>query len=263
MLNTIYGFKLASSQRYTASGKRIPVTMVRIDPNIVIQVKSDEKDGYKAVQFVVGAQKNISKPVLGKLKKAAGNGIFRRSFGHGMHIREASVGSSEPVDIKIGDSFGASLVLKAGDLVNVTATSRGKGFAGVVKRHGFAGGPKTHGQSDRHRAPGSIGQTTTPGRVLKGKKMAGRMGGTTITMRNLVVMDVAANEIIVKGTISGAVGSLSKITKVGEMANFVPIIGNRGLDKQAVAADQEKIDVATETPEEEAKDQKIKEEEKA
>ncbi len=116
--------------------------------------------------------------------------------------------------IFIGDSIKPTVVFKKGDLVKVSGTSKGKGFQGVVKRHHFAGGPKTHGQSDRERAPGSIGSTTTPGRVYKGKRMAGRMGGERVTVRNLEIVEVKDDGIVVKGLVPGAKKGLLEIVSV-------------------------------------------------
>lgn len=113
--------------------------------------------------------------------------------------------------------------LEAGDLVKVTGTSKGKGFAGVVKRWGFAGGPRTHGQSDRERAPGSIGQSTTPGRVYKGKKMAGRMGQETATLKNLEILEVLENSLLIKGLVPGVKGTKLTIIKEGKNKKFTPL----------------------------------------
>ena len=191
--------------------ERVSVTVVKVTPNIVTQVKSQDKDGYLAVQIGTGAKKtkNITKPLLGHLKGAV-NGKTAPNF-----LREVKVADT---DLKSGDKISLTDVLSQGDTVNVTGISKGKGFAGGVKRWGFAGGPKTHGQSDRHRAPGSIGQGTTPGRVYKGKHMAGRMGSDTKTIKNLEVIQVdpQTDEIMLKGAIPGTVGSLIRITRVGE-----------------------------------------------
>lgn len=124
---------------------------------------------------------------------------------------------------KARDLLKASEVLKPGDIVDVIGVSKGKGFAGVVKRHHFKGGPRTHGQSDRERAPGSIGQTTTPGRVYKGKRMAGRMGHERVTIKNLRVVDVSDNFLLIKGLVPGPKNSLVMVKKVGEDKKFVPL----------------------------------------
>ena len=152
MINKFFGFKLGQTQKYTESGERIPVTMVKVDPMTVIS----------PWQFGFGISKHINKPMAGLLKKTGLK--IKPRFLREIRDEKGKVGS----EIKIADVF------KNGDKVSVTGTSKGKGFAGVVKRHGFHGGPKTHGQSDRERAPGSIGQTTTPGRVYKAKEWPGK-----------------------------------------------------------------------------------------
>lgn len=211
MLNIILGIKKEQVQRFTHEGVRMPVSLLQAGPCVVVQVKSREKDGYGALQLGLGQkeEKRISKPILGHFKKA-GLKISPRFL--------AEIRLGEPNDLKSGDEVRLSDVLKVGDLVNVTGISKGKGFAGVVKRWGFAGGPHTHGQSDRERAPGSIGATTTPGRVLKGKKMAGRMGGERVTVKNLVVVetDPENNLLWVKGLVPGVKGGLVFIKKIGE-----------------------------------------------
>ncbi len=239
-MNTLYGIKINHSQRFTSSGKRIPVTMVKIDNNTIVQTKTPEKDGYTAVQVVVGKIKNIKNPIAGHLKKHLGT----EKIDSPRYLREIRLVSVE--NHKSGDVIKPTEVLKAGDLVNITAKSKGKGFAGVVKRHNFRGGPKTHGQSNRHRAPGSIGQTTTPGRVYRGKRMAGHMGAESITQRNLTVMSITDKEIIIKGTTPGPQGSLTKITKVGETKHFQPLLDKQGLDKDAIAQEQAQAQVIEE-----------------
>jgi hypothetical protein len=145
-----------------------------------------------------------------------------------MTIKEVSLQNTTSEDLpKLGDLFSVDAVFKVGDIVDVTGTSKGKGFAGVVKRHNFRGGPKTHGQSDRERAPGSIGQTTTPGRVYRGKKMAGRMGSETKTITNLTVVDVdSVNKTLsVLGLVPGHKKSVFLITQKGTDKKFVPLLG--------------------------------------
>lgn len=198
-----------------ASGKRIPVTKISTNPCVVTQVKTQGRDGYWAVQLGFGekSNKNTSKSLKGHLKNThkAVAPIF---------IRETKV-KGEP-KVKVGDAIKASDIFNVGDKVAVTGVSKGKGFAGGVKRWGFAGGPKTHGQSDRHRAPGSIGQGTTPGRVRKGKKMAGRMGTETVTIKNLRIVKINEDtgELFVSGPVAGhrntplVVSLISKAKKV-------------------------------------------------
>lgn len=132
--------------------------------------------------------------------------------------------NGERVPVTVVDISGNPIdTLAPGDIVQVRGISKGKGFAGVVKRHHFKGGPRTHGQSDRERAPGSIGQTTTPGRVYKGKRMAGRMGGNNVTIKNLVVLDVIRDTITIKGLVPGPRNNRLVIKKTGEVKNFVPL----------------------------------------
>jgi large subunit ribosomal protein L3 len=170
----------------------------------VTQVKTTAKERYTAAQLGFGEAKRLSSPQRGHLK---GLGQFK-------YLREFRVVDSE--GIKVGDKVDVSL-FKPGDLVDITGVSKGKGFAGVVKRHHFAGGPKTHGQSDRHRAPGAIGATTSPGRVLKGMRMAGHMGNSRVTARHLEVYeaDPARNLLLVRGAVPGAKNGLLVIKKSG------------------------------------------------
>lgn len=193
-------------------GTRVPVTFIAAGPCVVTQIKKETKDGYWAVQLGFGEKKikNITKPLLGHLKGAIKNGVAPR------FLREVRL--TEEPKFKVGDIITAADVLKEGDVVSVTGTSKGKGFAGVIKRWGFATGPRTHGQSDRRRAPGSIGQGTTPGRVHKGKKMPGRMGSQTVTIKNIRVISLnpEENEIALSGPIPGRSGSLVIIKKLSE-----------------------------------------------
>ena len=198
----LIGRKLGMSQVFREDGAVIPVTAIEVGPCTVVQVKTREKEGYSAVQIGFGEKKRLTSPEKGHLK---GLGSFR-------HLREFRVG--EGVGIEVGQKFDVGL-FKPGDIVDVTGTSKGKGFAGVVKRHHFAGGPKTHGQSDRHRAPGSVGSTTTPGRVYKGKKMAGHMGNARVTVKGqeVVQADPARNLLLVRGAVPGHQNSLVLIQK--------------------------------------------------
>ena len=150
MINTILGLKTDQSQKFLENGKRIPVTEISVVDNTVVQVKTVEKDAYAAVQLGLGIKKRPIRAIAGHAKKL---GLTDTPI----KIREVrlSAEDAEGETIKSGDAISVESVLKAGDIVSVTGTSKGKGFAGVVKRHGFRGGPKTHGQSDRHRAPGS------------------------------------------------------------------------------------------------------------
>jgi large subunit ribosomal protein L3 len=197
----ILGKKIGMTQLYREN-LEIPVTAIEAGPCAVIQVKTGEKDTYNAVQLGFGESKRLDKAQKGHLKD---NGSFR-------YLREFRV--DEVKDYQVGQKVNVD-IFKAGDLVNIVGVSKGKGFAGGVKRHHFKGGPKTHGQSDRHRAPGSVGSTTTPGRVLKGLRMAGHLGAKRITTRNLKVVEVNAkkNLLLVQGAVPGAKGGLLLIEK--------------------------------------------------
>lgn len=212
MLNTILGAKKEMSQTFV-QGTRVPVTYIKAGPCIVTQIKKQDKDGYWAIQLGFGEKrtKNITKPLQGHLKAAYKDKKTAARF-----LREVRL-DSQP-DVKVGDTVSISDIFSVGDVVAVTGTSKGKGFAGVVKRHRFAGGPRTHGQSDRLRASGAIGQGTTPGRVWKGKRMPGRMGTDTVTVKNLKVVSVdpEKSELTLSGSVPGSPGSLLIIRKLAE-----------------------------------------------
>jgi large subunit ribosomal protein L3 len=203
----IIGKKIGMTQLFQESGETVAVTAIQAGPSVVTQIKSRDRDGYDAIQvgFIENKvkQSQLSSPEKGHLRGLE-NVRYLREF------RTDDISS-----VKHGDKVDVGF-LKRGDLVNVTGFSKGRGFAGVVKRHHFAGGPKTHGQTDRHRAPGSIGATTFPGRVLKGKRMAGHMGNRRVTARNLEVIqaDPERNLLLVKGAVPGANGGLLVIEKV-------------------------------------------------
>jgi large subunit ribosomal protein L3 len=203
MVQGIIGRKLGMGQVFAENGKAEAVTAIEAGPCIVTQIKTNDKEGYNAAQLGFGESKRLNSPQKGHLKK----------LGQFEYLREFRVADTE--GIKVGDKVDASL-FKEGDLIDVSGVSKGKGFAGVVKRHHFAGGPKTHGQSDRHRAPGSIGATTSPGRVLKGKHMAGHMGSNRVTIRHLKVYkaDPERNLLLVKGAVPGARNGLVLIEKL-------------------------------------------------
>jgi len=196
MTKFILGKKLGMTQIFKED-KVIPVTLIESGPNFVTQVKNKDGDGYDAVQVGFGAkkEKNIKKPQRGHLK----------NLDNLRWLREFRVDSTE---LKSGDKIDVS-IFAPGDKVNVVAISKGKGFQGVVKRHGFHGGPKSHGQKDRHRAPGSIG-SSFPEHVFKGMRMAGRMGGDRVTVKNLEVIEVdnENNLIALKGAVPGRRGTL-------------------------------------------------------
>ena len=200
----IIGRKLGMTQIFRDNGEAEAVTAIEAGPCIVAQVKTTDKEGYNAVQLGFGQAKRIKSPQRGHLKE----------LGQFKYLQEFRVGNTEAN--KVGEKVDVSL-FKAGDLVDITGVSKGKGFAGVVKRHHFSGGPKTHGQSDRHRHPGSIGASASPGRVLKGTPMAGHMGNSQVTVRHLEVFeaDPARNLLVVKGAVPGARNGLLLIKKSG------------------------------------------------
>ena len=202
MIQGIIGRKLGMTQIFNDDGSALAVTAIEVGPCTVTQVRTAGKEGYNSIQLGFGQAKRLNSPERGHLK-----GLEQFKY-----LREFTVSDTEKT--KVGDKVDASL-FKAGDLVNVTGVSKGKGFAGVVKRHHFAGGPKTHGQSDRHRAAGSIGATTTPGRVFKGMLMAGHMGNRRVTEPHLEVVtaDPEKNLLLVKGAVPGARKGLLLISK--------------------------------------------------
>ncbi len=193
MIYGLIGKKLRMTQVFRDNGLAEAATVIEAGPCTVIQLKTAAKEGYSAAQLGFGEAKRQEPAEQESLKEP-------RNF---RYLREFRL--ADTVDIKVGDRVDVGL-FKAGDLVDITGVSKGRGFAGVVKRYGFAGGPKTHGQSDRHRAPGSIGAGTSPGRVLKGKHMPGHMGSSRVTVRHLEVLeaDPARNLLVVKGAAPGA-----------------------------------------------------------
>lgn len=197
----LLGRKLGMTQVFDATGKIHAVTVVEAGPMVVTQVKSVVKDGYDAVQVGYGEKKKINKPMRGHLKASGSNARLVKEF------RSPAAG-----EYSVGDKIGIELFTE-GDLVHVTGTSRGRGFAGGVRRHNFRGGPKTHGQSDRHRAPGSIGSGTTPGRVLKGQRMAGHMGAVQVTSKNLRVIakDEGKGLLLIEGAVPGATNGTVRV----------------------------------------------------
>jgi len=205
MIQTLLGQKIGQTQTFTEDGKRIPVTTIAVGSCWISQVTP--MNDKTQIQLAFGNRKHMKKPQVGHLKKA---GITEKP----RFFRSLTVDALEEEE-KLGSKVLVERIFTAGDKIRVIGTSKGKGFAGVVKRHGFAGGPKTHGQSDRERAPGSIGQTTTPGRVYRGKRMAGRMGGETVSVRGLSVVSVDGqnNVLTVKGLVPGGKNGLLLIQK--------------------------------------------------
>lgn len=199
MIATILGVKKEMEARFDTRGRRAPVTKIFAEPNIVILKREN--------RVQLGLAKSVGSPRFGEAGKAP---KFRREV-------------KTEVEVQVGDKVTVS-IFTPGDEVKVTGTTKGKGFAGVVRRWGFAGGPKTHGQSDRHRAPGSIGQTTTPGRVYKGKRMAGHMGNVRHTVTGLEVIEVDSekNLLVVKGSVPGAANGYLIVEKTGKVKTYTP-----------------------------------------
>jgi large subunit ribosomal protein L3 len=223
----LLGKKIGQSQKFLEDGTRIPVTMLNIAGNAVVQIKTEEKDKYSAVQLGFGTKKNPRPSILGHAKKA---GLKTTPT----YLQETRVEKADLETLpKVGDAINAQDVFKPGDIVDVIGISKGKGFAGVVKRHHFKGGPRTHGQSDRERAPGSIGQTTTPGRVYKGKRMAGRMGQEQVTIENLQIADVTNDLLLIKGLVPGGRNSMVLVKKIRENKKFIPLYKEVVLEEPA------------------------------
>lgn len=202
MIAGLLGKKLRMSRMVDSTGAVVGTTLLAAGPCYVTQIKTVDRDGYDAVQIGFEETTKLTKPQIGHLK----------SVPRLRHLRE--VPREESADLEVGQKLDVSL-FTPGDLVDVAAASKGRGFAGVVRRYGFAGGPKTHGQSDRWRAPGSIGAGTTPGRVFKGTRMAGRMGAERVTVRNLEVLavDPERNLLALKGAVPGGYGTLVTIRR--------------------------------------------------
>ena len=221
MAGFILAKKSVQSQMFDKDGNRIPTTEVLTTPCHLIDIKLTDVNGYNAVTLAFGITKNVRKPVQGQMKKAGIETALRfireiRTEDYTNEITNIEENGKKGIQIGetklfIGDVVSPALMFKVGDLVDVSGTSKGKGFQGVVKRHGFAGGPKTHGQSDRERSPGSMGQTTTPGRVYRGKRMAGRMGGERVTIQQLEVVGIKDDGITLKGLIPGSRNGLVEI----------------------------------------------------
>ncbi len=204
----LIGKKLGMTSVFTDDGNSVPCTLIEAGPCYVTAVKDKDNDGYVALQlgFEERKEKRLSKPVLKNFKKKK-LPVLR-------FVKEVR-DYDNAADFKIGDVLKAD-IFEEGDTVKVTATSKGKGFQGVVKRHGFGGGSVTHGQSDRLRAPGSIGASSYPSRVFKGQRMAGRTGGDKVTVRNLTVVKVIpeSNLLLIKGAVPGAISGVVEIYKV-------------------------------------------------
>ena len=204
MLQGFLGKKIGMTQIFREDGIVVPVTVVEAGPCVVTQVKTKETDGYDAVQLGFGEVKRRNKPLSGHLK----NSRLSR------YLREVS--ADDTSEFEVGQTLAVD-IFEAGEKVDVIGTSKGRGFAGVMKRWNFKGGPRTHGQSDRMRAPGSIGGGTTPGRVYKGLKMGGHTGNRRITVKGLEIIeiDTERNLLMIKGGIPGATNSLVQIRRAG------------------------------------------------
>ena len=198
----LIGRKVGMTQVFEPDGTMVAVSVVQVTPNTVTRLRTDERDGYTAVQLGAGERRRLSKPVAGQLKDLP-------------RVRTIREFRLDDVDgYSVGQQLGVADVFAAGELVDVTGVSKGQGFAGTVKRHHFKRGPKTHG-SDNYRKPGSIGPGTTPGRVYKGLRMGGHMGSERVTIKKLRVVrvDAARNLILVRGSVPGAPGALTFVRK--------------------------------------------------
>ncbi len=200
MIEGLLGRKVGMIQVFDKQGRMRGATVVEAGPCLITQIKTEETDGYRAVQLGFGSARRANKPMRGHLGR---QGDLR-------HLREFQV--DDPDRHRVGERIGAE-IFREGDLVDITGISKGRGFAGGVKRYGFRGGPRTHGQSDRHRAPGAIGAGNTPGRVFKGLRMAGHMGAEQVTVRNLEVLEsnAARGMLLIAGAVPGARNGLIKI----------------------------------------------------
>ncbi len=246
-MNSILAKKVEQGQKFLENGLRIPVTKLNVNGNVVVALKTQARDHYSAVQL--GFDKRTKARALKSNKS-----IYR-------FLREVRMVDADVLPA-IGDVIKASEVFKPGDIVNVTGISKGKGFAGGVKRYHFRGGPRTHGQSERERAPGSIGATTTPGRVYRGKRMAGRMGHEQVTIKNIKIVSVDDNYILVKGLVPGGSNTLLMLKKVGEEGKkFVPLYVEKVEPTFAEASagkEVKKEEKAMETPKVEEKKVEVK-----
>lgn len=206
-MNGLLGKKLGMTSIFDDAGQVIPCTVIEAGPCVVTQIKTKEHDGYEAVQvgFEPKPERLVTKPLRGHFLKAGAKPLrFVREF------RSNGVSELQP-----GQEIKVTAVFAKGDTVSVIGTSKGKGFQGVVRRHHFGGGFRTHGQSDRERAPGSIGSSSHPSRVFKGMRMAGRMGGEQVTVRNLKVVGVIpdSNLLLIRGSVPGAINGYVEIYK--------------------------------------------------
>ena len=241
MIEGLLGRKLGMIEVVDKAGRMRGATVIEAGPCVVTQLRTEETDGYRAVQLGFGAARRSNKPARGHLKR----------LGDLRYLREFR--TDDPAQHSVGDRIGAE-IFQEGDRVDVTGISKGRGFAGTVKRHGFSGGPKTHGQSDRHRAPGSIGAGTTPGRTFKGMRMSGHMGAEQVTVRNLEVLqsNPARGILLVAGAVPGARDGLLKVRYARETLEIArdrkPQVDEAPPEQEApeAAAEQEAPEAAAE-----------------
>jgi large subunit ribosomal protein L3 len=230
MINGIIGRKKGMARLFTEDRTVVEVTAIEAGPCFITQVKRAEKEGYNAVQMGFGDTKRLTQPEKGHLKKT-GNLKYLREFR-----------SDDVASLEVGQKVDVS-IFKPGDIVDVIGISKGRGFAGGVKRHHFKGGPKTHGQSDRHRAPGAIGSTTFPGRVWKGLRMAGHMGNARATVRGLKIVEANAekNLLLLRGAVPGAKDGILLVQKSKIAARGAALSATPSTDKnKEVSANKNK-----------------------
>jgi len=261
----ILGKKGLTQQAFNDQGERMPVTHIYTSPCYIVDVKTSEKEGYWSMQLGFDTTKNIKKSRDGITQKAGIKAPLRFLKEIRFDAAEALIDGKKrgikvnEVEMWVGDTLKAGDIFAKNDSVDITGTSKGKGFQGVVRRHGFAGGPKTHGQSDRHRAPGSIGSGTTPGRVYKGKRMAGRMGGDTVTVQNLLVVDAGEDFIAVKGLIPGAINGYLVVKSASpmpekpveeevEVVEASPVVEEKAVEEAPIVVEAPAEETKEETP---------------
>lgn len=246
----ILGKKMAMSQKFKADGQVVPVTVVKAGPCFISQIKNADKDGYQSMQIGFETKKKINKPLKGHLK----------NLDQAKYLREFRL-EGEKNEFQKGQQITAA-IFEPGEKVDVVAVSKGKGFQGVVKRHGFAGAPKTHGNKDQLRHGGSIG-AQRPQHVLKNKKMAGRMGGDQVTVKNLEIIEVDAvnNMIYVKGAIPGSRNTLVRLVALGEM-QLAPVTAVKQPEEAQIETSAVSAVEAKETKEETKPAEKVNKEAK-
>lgn len=205
MVRGILGKKIGMTSVYTADGKYVPVTVLKVGPCFVTQIKSENVDGYNAIQigFEAKKEKHVTKPMMGHFKKS-GDTYFA-------HVKEFDV--QNPDDFTLGQEITLDM-FEIGEMIQVTGKSKGRGFAGTIKRHGFGRGPETHGCRN-HREPGSIGCSAWPSKVMKGKRMPGQLGNDRRTVRNLQIVDIRPddNVLLIKGPVPGAKSGIVEIKR--------------------------------------------------